>query len=180
MVNFLWENLFRPEGKTKDILHALSENYLFENLSKKELRFVKEMVHLRTYRPGEPVFRQGEIGVGMYIIVKGSVDVFVEDTTTETDERRMSFVTKLTQDDFLGELSLVEEGGRRTATAIASVETVLIGFFKPDLMEILERQPATGVKIVLKLAEVLGRRLKETTIKVSELKREVRRFSEEG
>jgi hypothetical protein len=34
------------------------------------------------------------------------------------------------------------------------------------------------VKIVTRLAEVLGKRLKETTVKVTELKREMRRTPE--
>ncbi|NJM10327.1 MAG: hypothetical protein HC883_05575 [Bdellovibrionaceae bacterium] len=55
---------------------------------------------------------------------------------------------------------------------------MLIGFFRPDLFEILDRQPATGVKILLRLSEVLGRRLKETTLKVTELKDELTRMSQ--
>ena len=42
----------------------------------------------------------------------------------------------------------------------------------------MERQPETGVKILLRLSEVLGRRLKETTTKVSELKEELRKMSD--
>ena len=61
---------------------------------------------------------------------------------------------------------------------MAAEDSMLLGFFKPDLLEILERQPATGVKILMRLSEVLGRRLKETTLKVTELKDDMRRMSE--
>ena len=54
----------------------------------------------------------------------------------------------------------------------------MIGFFKPDLMEILERSPATGIKITFRLAEVLGKRLKETTEKVSDLRRALKDLRE--
>lgn len=175
MVNFIWDNIFKRSERGKDLLHILGENYLFETLTKSELRFVKEMVHVRNYRPGEVVFRQGEIGVGMYLVATGSIDILVEDIPSDKPEKQTVFVTRLGSGDFFGELSLVEENGRRTATAVASVETTLIGFFKPDLLEIVERNPSTGVKIVTRLAEVLGKRLKETTVKVTELKREMRR-----
>ncbi len=175
MVNFIWDNIFKRSERGKDLLHILGENYLFETLTKSELKFVKEMVHARNYRPGEVVFRQGEIGVGMYLIATGSVDILVEDIPSDKPEKQTVFVTRLGSGDFFGELSLVEENGRRTATAVASVETKLIGFFKPDLLEIVERNPSTGVKIVTRLAEVLGKRLKETTVKVTELKREMHR-----
>ncbi len=40
-------------------------------------------------------------------------------------------------------------------------------------MDILERKPAMGVKILLQLSTVLGRRLLETTEKISSLTREI-------
>jgi CRP-like cAMP-binding protein len=178
-MDFLWENIFKQSQKARTINTILSENLLFSNLSKKELRFVENIVHERHYRSGEPVFKQGEIGVGMYIIVKGSVDITVADIDpTGKIPTQTILVTRLTAGDFFGEISLVEENGRRSATAIAAENTIVVGFFKPDLMEILERNPATGVKIVYRLAEVLGRRLKETTDKISQLRSEIKLLAE--
>lgn len=178
MVSFLWENLFRKAEQKRDVVHILKSNPLFASLSTRELTFVKDLVHLRSFKPSEPIFRQGEVGVGMYMIVEGIVDIFVEDPDSVDRERQAVLVTRLTEGDFFGELSLVEENGKRTATAIAAEETSVYGFYKPDLLEVIERNPSTGVKVVQKLSEVLGRRLKETTSKVSDLKRELRRLSE--
>ncbi len=178
MVNFLWDNLFRKEKRDQDLLSLLKDNVIFSLLSSTEINFVKELVHIRTYRPGESVFRQGESGVGMYIIAKGAVDVFIEDMQSEDPDKRMVFITRLTAGDFFGELSLVEDKDRRTATVVSSDETTLVGFFRPDLTEIIERNPSTGLKIFIQLSHVLGKRLKETTQKVSELKKELKRLSE--
>lgn len=177
MVSLLWDNLFKKAEEQKDPAHILKENFLFQDLTKKELNFVREMVHQRFYRPGEAVFRQGEIGVGMYIVASGTVEVLVESHQMGSAERTSTFVTRLTPGDFFGELSLVEDGGRRSATALAGSEASLIGFFKPDLMEIIERRPSTGMKILLRLTQVLGKRLKETTDKVSELKQQMRQLT---
>ncbi len=177
-MSFIWENLFRKSDQDQDVFEALRQAYVFQSLSKKELRFVQDTVHVRTFKAGEAVFRQGEIGVGMYIILRGSLDIYVDHSIEDDLPPRSHMVTRLKGGDFLGELSLVESNSRRTATAIAAEESVLIGFFKPDLLEILERQPATGVKILIRLSEVLGRRLKETTMKVTELKEDIRRMSE--
>lgn len=169
-MNYIWDNIFR---KTADqsVFSILRESYLFRDLTDSEVRFVERCVHVRHYHSGESVFRQGEVGVGMYLVVKGRVEIYVVDPNATSDESREIYVTQLLAGDFFGELSLVEENGRRTATAVAREEAMLIGFFKPDLMEILSRRPAMGTKITLRLAEVLGRRLKETTEKVSELRR---------
>lgn len=174
MTNYIWENLFRPSNQDQDVLEALRQTHIFHALTKKELRFVKDTVHVRTFKAGEYIFQQGEVGVGMYVILSGSLEISIERPLAETASLSRQLITRLRAGDFLGELSLVETNSRRTATAIAAEESVLIGFFKPDLLEILERQPATGVKILLRLAEILGRRLKETTLKVTELKEDLR------
>lgn len=169
MTTFAWKNLFRKDSKEKSVLETLKNTHIFGSLNKRELRLVMQTIHVRGYTPGETIFVQGELGIGMYIILHGRVDVLAR---TQSDSDESQVVTQLFEGDFFGELSLVENQGRRTATAIAATETSLIGFFKPDLMEILERQPQTGSKIMLRLAEVLGRRLKETSVRLTELKQE--------
>ncbi|MGD2269854.1 MAG: cyclic nucleotide-binding domain-containing protein [Desulfobacterales bacterium] len=166
----LWDNYFKRTTKENEIHTILKENVLFQDLNSRQLKFVANIVHLRNYRQNETVFGRNEVGVGMYIIVKGAIDITVEENQGEAaSSQKQVVITKLGQGDFFGELSLVEEGGRRSATATAMDETTLIGFFKPDLLEILERNPSAGVKITLRLAEVLGRRLRETNNRVSML-----------
>lgn len=178
MVNALWENVFK-KSDSDDIWSALNKNILFHDLSRKELKFVRDIVHVREYRPGEKVFSQGEVGVGMYIIVRGMINIVVEDLSNQKTERKRDIpITRLSDGDFFGELSLVEENGRRNASAIASEDSKVIGFFKPDLMEIMERNTNIGSKIVFRLSEVLGRRLQKTTESVSQLRKEIQKLSE--
>lgn len=169
-MNFIWDNIFR-RSSDQSTFTILRESYLFRDLTDSEIRFLERCVHIRHYHAGESVFRQGEVGVGMYLVTKGRIEIYVIDPEAKSERSREIYITQLLAGDFFGELSLVEENGRRTATAVAREETILIGFFKPDLNEILSRRPAMGTKITLRLAEVLGRRLKETTEKVSELRR---------
>ncbi|MCP4372719.1 MAG: cyclic nucleotide-binding domain-containing protein [Deltaproteobacteria bacterium] len=177
MTDFLWKNYFKRTTEEKEIGATLKENILFADLSSKQLKFVTNIVHLRKYRTGEIVFRQGEVGVGMYIIASGHVNITKEEAHSDKSKPENGIIiTKLISGDFFGELSLVEENGRRSAMAIAGEDTSLIGFFKPDLLEILERKPGVGVKIALRLGEVIGRRLKETTDRVSVLEEQLKLF----
>ena len=174
MANFIWDNIFKTTGKDQTIRKALRENILFKDLNLRELLMLEKIVNVRQYRQGEMIFNQGEVGVGMYLIVSGAVDIYVEKikTTkghTEVAEPEQTFITQLTDNAFFGELALVEQEGRRTALAIAHKETTLIGFFKPDLVEVVERNPSAGVKILLRLGEVLGNRLHQTTSRITEL-----------
>ncbi len=171
MINIMWENFFRRDRGERTITTILKENYLFQDLSSKDIRFVNEVIHVRNYRSGERIFSQGEVGVGMYIIAKGTVDIAVQELSSTKSEEVI--ITKLEQGDFFGEIALVEENSRRSASAIAANDVQVIGFYKSDLVEILQRNPTAGFQVVSRLAEVLGRRLKETTEKVSELKKNI-------
>lgn len=180
MVNALWDNIFKRAERQNDIVQVLGRNALFETLSVRELTFLKELVHLRHFQAGETIFKQGEIGIGMYIVVSGTVDIFIDDLQQIEKDSESVHITRLGAGDFFGELSLVEDNGRRTATALARDETRLIGFFKPDLVDIVERNPSTGVQILMRLGEVLGRRLKETSEKVTRLRREIQNLGEQS
>jgi len=169
-MNYIWDNIFRDSHKEKSIRQKIKANFLFQDLSHTELRLLEKIVNVRNYRPGENIFRQGDVGVGMYIITKGTVNIYVEEIVPETGEPKTAHVTQLKEADFFGDLALVEENGRRNASAVAHSECILIGFFKSDLMEITGRNPTAGVKILLRLGEVLGQRLRETTAKIAELK----------
>lgn len=173
MVDFQWVNVFRAVGKKTELRKVLADNELFKDLNTVELTFLESVINVRSYRPGEIIFKQGEVGVGMYIVLAGQVSVHVEEIIPKTLESKVSMVAQLEKGDFFGELALVEHEGRRSATATAQNETSLIGFYKPDLIEILERNPTTGVKILMRLAEVLGVRLKQTSARISELKKEL-------
>ncbi len=169
----MWENIFRKDTKDLALQKSLSDSFIFSTLSNKEINFLKELIHIRKYNTGENVFKQGEMGVVMYIISKGTIDVFVENLDLATKIEKEVFVARLKKDDFFGETALAEKESHRTATAKASSEVELIGLSKPDLLEISERSPSMGNKILLQLTEVLGRRLNSTGVKITELKRQI-------
>jgi CRP-like cAMP-binding protein len=172
--HFLWTDLFRPSRKNDSIIEVLRGNILFQALSPLDLRYLSGLVYERIHERDEPIFRQGDRGLGMYLISKGSVAIrtqLAEPGGTPGAGGGEVHVTTLTEGGFFGELALVDPDNLRSATAIALERTVTIGFFKPDLMELLERRPAMGVQILFQLSMVLGKRLLETTERITTLSR---------
>lgn len=163
-VNYYWENIFKKDRKQLTVIETLKKNILFKDLSVSEIKLVQNIIHFRKYSQGEMVFKQGDVGVGMYIIISGAVDVIYDE----------KYITTLKEDDFFGELALVEEHGLRTASALIKEDSQLLGFFKPDLLEITHQSPEIGVKILFRIAQVLGLRLHETTALVRTLRRETK------
>ena len=160
----LWKDFFkRRKSDREDMARVLKNTALFSGLSPLELKTLAQSVYQRVYEPGETIFHQNHRGFGMYVIARGSVAIRGRGRDGEY------LITTLREGSFFGELALVEPENIRTASAVAQERSILIGFFKPDLQEILERKPSMGVKILYQLSAVLGRRLIETTERVSEI-----------
>lgn len=155
-MNNLWGNIFKRRGPVTEeerILEILKQVPLFESLTRRELAAIERILHRRTYQPEELIFRQGEPGMGMYIVERGSVAIVTGAGSNE--------LAQLHAGEFFGELALLDDSPR-SASAVAREECKTLGFFQPDLMGLIERNPKLGVKIVLKLASVLGERLRKS------------------
>lgn len=161
---FLWRTPdINASTRKRSLAEALKSNFLFSTLSERELRALGNVVYERIYHPGESIFEQDDRGFGMYFIVQGRVSIRYDAAEGPVE------IAQLGPNEFFGELSLVDPEHTRTASAVAIEKCILVGFFRPDLQEILERKPAMGVKVLLQLSTVLGRRLLETTEKITTL-----------
>ncbi len=166
--NAFWKNVFSErrihEGSTEELLSRVPA---FSGLAPRELKEVAAIVHKRSYRAGELVFAQGDPGLGMYIIQEGEVSI-----SLSRKEGGRGELAVLTEGDFFGEIALLDESPR-SANAICKSDCSLIGFFRPDLFQLIERKSHLGVKIVLKLAEIVAQRLRATDGELSKLKGEL-------
>ena len=167
----IWKNIFSErvvrEGSTEEVLSKVPA---FGSLTTRELKEVAAIVHKRQYRAGEPVFYQGDPGLGMYIIQEGEVSISLAGKDSVEEE-----LAVLTDGDFFGEIALLDESPR-SANAICKADCTLIGFFRPDLFELIEKKPRLGTKIVLKLAEIVAQRLRKTDKELSKLKNQLDRL----
>lgn len=155
--NSLWYNFFRKKSEENSSLESLlSRVPIFSQLTERELRRLAGIVHRREYSANEFVFSQGDPGLGMYVVEDGQIEI----TMTESGGESKT-LTILKPGDFFGELSLLDESPR-SASAVAKVYSRIIGFFRPDLIDLLNRSPKSGTKILFKLGEVIGTRLRIT------------------
>ena len=169
--NAVWKNIFSQrvirEGTTEEILSKVPA---FASLAPRDLKEVAAIVHKREYRAGEPVFYQGDPGLGMYIVQDGEVSIAI--LGKDGNEQELAV---LGEGDFFGELALLDESPR-SANAICKADCTLIGFFRPDLFELIEKENTLGIKIVLKLAEIVAQRLRQTDKELSKVKSQLERL----
>jgi len=164
MENPLWKALnFNDRSEDEELTQVLKKVPIFQDLDSKEIQKVSDIVYPREYKKDEVIFHQGDPGLGMYIISKGEVEIVEE----ENEEPLNQFST-LSDNDFLGEMALLDDKPR-SATAIARKRCKALGFFRPELMDLLKKEPKTGNKILLNLAKILAERLRENNEYLIEL-----------
>ncbi|MAI87364.1 MAG: cyclic nucleotide-binding protein [Candidatus Marinimicrobia bacterium] len=149
----IYKNFFREQNNIDPILTTLERIPIFENLLKKELKNIAQLTHEREYKSNEYVFKKHAPAEGMYVILHGEIEI--------KDPKSGNIFANLHSGDFFGELALLDEEPR-SASAICNVPSRLIGFFRTDLLTLINRYPELGNKILLNLSRVLGERLRET------------------
>ena len=147
-----WYNLFRPPHKERQSICKLwLDTPIFEGINQNECLKLANEMPIRRYDIDEAVFTQGEIGIGACLILKGSVKICAGEKVLAT----------MLEGDFFGEVALVIESPR-TATAIASAESEIVFFLRPQLEQLLSQSPRLGSRLMQNLARVMANRLGST------------------
>ena len=100
---------------------------------------------------GDTIFRQGDAGDRMYVVVEGSVRLYLEGSGGDHE------VARFGPGEFFGELSLLS-GAPRSATARASDASVLLEIGR----EAFELMMQDDIALVFRMMSALGRRLVES------------------
>src|SRR5438128_9918619 len=97
------------ESMSDERIEILRKVQLFDGLSDKELAAVANAAKERRFDTGDTVVGEGEGGVGFFVIADGTARVETRGERRATLSAGASF----------GEVALLDEGGRRTASVIA-------------------------------------------------------------
>lgn len=152
----LWSNLFRNwNSKESEKVTALRQVPVFDGLSDKELDEIEKLTHERKYQAEEHIFKDKAPAEGMFIIISGGVEIYLENDGSK------NVLAELSDQDFFGEIALLDKKPR-SAGAVATAPSILLGFFRPDLLSLMERNPALSSKILTNLGAVLAERLRKT------------------
>lgn len=162
-ISSLWHNIFKNDEDKRDtsIVQILRKIPLFEHLTGRELRTVSKLVYLRTYQPEEQIFQVNQPGAAMFIVKKGNINIVLPGTNDSE-----TLLAKLGPGTFFGELALLDNSPR-SATAKATENTEAIAFFRSEFNRLLNMYPSIGIKVMKKLALIIGQRLKATNEQLS-------------
>lgn len=149
-----WANFYRPtEPRVRPLAEALGRVPIFSLLSAGELEKLAGLVHLRRYATGEAVIRRGALQSGFYLVRSGAVCILRPAADGQPVE-----IDRLGPGELVGEFGLLDSAPR-SSSIVAAEPTELVGFFRPDLLSLMETRPETGCRILLRLGEVMAVRL---------------------
>ena len=130
----------------------LAQVPLFKDLPEQELDHLSGMLRVRELPPDTLLFSEGDVGDRFYTVIYGEVEVIKAPGTAE--ERVLGVRGP---GDFIGELSLLNRNGLRTASVRSVGEAALWEMTLAEFDELLYRHPQMAFEVV----RVLSKRLIE-------------------
>ncbi len=137
-------------GDRAVLLELLGDLPVFDTLTWRELGKIERIVHRRRFGAGEVVLRAWVPRSGLFVVVSGSVNV-----VRTTDDGSEIVVGELGEGELLGEFALLDDTPRSTSI-LAAEPSELVGFFRPDLMDLVATDPRLGFKVLYRLTQAIA------------------------
>jgi CRP/FNR family transcriptional regulator, cyclic AMP receptor protein len=123
------------------------------------LEYLLSVSTVRSFKAGEDIIREGDLGHGMYILNDGTVTVQKRTRAGDTYT-----VVQLRAEDnvFFGELALIDDE-RRSATVSARTNAECLEITKDSFLALGDDHPGLCLPITREIARGLAGRLRKTT-----------------
>ncbi len=133
-------------------LSALKSMSLCRALSPAELDAIAAIVDTQDIAAGKELFREGEPGDALYMVVSGEIDIVKRGPSGERS------LARLGPGSVLGEMSLITTEAR-SATGRATMDTRVLRVPAQRFRARIEGGSAAALKVTAAIAEVLAHRL---------------------
>jgi CRP-like cAMP-binding protein len=145
--------------------------FLFQDLQGPEVEEVLLGARERDFTAGSIIIREGEEGDSMFIMCQGEVEITKRLTLElEEDTPKERVMIRLIADDGVsfGEMALLEDEAR-SATVTALTRCRLLELKREAFLRLVREHPRMGVKLLIRLAQLLSRHLRKTNQDVVKL-----------
>jgi CRP-like cAMP-binding protein len=149
-----------------EMREVIKESSIFSTLEDEELSEVLHIAREKRFPKGELVMQEGEQGDSMYLVVEGEIGVskslsmkFGDNDFRQTEK----VLTHFRPEDhaIFGEMALICQDCR-SASIMARTDCILLEIGRDDFIGLIEGSPILGVKVLMKLAELLASRLRQS------------------
>ena len=130
-----------PSRVGHDWLATLEEVPLFEGVSKRHLRRIAKLAHIRRFAPGSAIVRTGDSGRAFFVLLDGNVKVL----------RAGARARRLGIGDYFGEMALLDDAPR-SADVVADGEVLALMIDRSAFTKVLRAEPALAQALLRTLA----------------------------
>jgi SulP family sulfate permease len=150
-----------PEPRGREL--SVRETQLGRNLDKADLQVVQDAVtELRAGR-GTPIFSTGDEADGLYVVVAGSVSVYLRGDKGQGRKR----VASLAPGVVFGEMGLLD-GLPRSADLVADEDSVVLKLTRTQFDEIRRNHPDIAATMLFNLSAEMATRLRYVNLELQE------------
>jgi len=131
---------FSSQSEEQQIENLLKSMRLFQALEEHDYHQIDQWAQVIELPPGEIVIRENEVGDYLYVVLQGSVEVFIVD-----HDGKVIILHELKEGNYFGEQALLPDGtGKRNANVRTNRAARLIKVPKEKFRLILERDAKLG------------------------------------
>jgi CRP-like cAMP-binding protein len=134
-------------------LEALAQVPMFSQLPRRALERLERITRQRSFKTGETIVKEGDEGVGFFMITSGKVDV----------TRAGKALNSLGAGDFFGEMALLDNH-RRSATVTALEDTECLAMLRSDFIAELQ----SNADLAIDMLQILSRRVRDLDERLAE------------
>lgn len=146
---------------------------LFDKLDEEQIsvfRHATEQIH---YNSGDTIMNEGEEGEDLLILIQGKVTISKALTLLAEEEQSTTDKTFITLDarikPFFGEMALVMEASKRTASVKAEGSCEIVVMDKDRFWEVCAQHPDIGVQVMTNIGRKLASNLQRESQNVLKL-----------
>lgn len=141
----------------EELCQMLESAQMFNDFTRAEIQQLAGYARAYAVEKGATIFKEGQKGSFMCIVIDGRVDIF-----KQSDTRENKRITTVRPGKSMGEMSVLDDLPH-SATTIATEFTKLILITKNNFDMMTEKHPDLGLKVLRKIAKLLSLRLRQTT-----------------
>jgi CRP-like cAMP-binding protein len=144
-----------------DVSQAIGKINLFEGITEEGLEKLAAISRERSYRTGEIIFREGDSGAELYLILEGRVRI-----SREVSGMGEEALAVLGPGDAFGEMSIIDDFPR-SADARVHERCRLLVIDKEAVEDLLFLEKDLAYEILWNFVKILSARLRETNDKMT-------------
>lgn len=140
-------------------LLVLRQVPLFSQMTLEQLEAINQLLSEEQYLKGEMIFREGDVGDELYIVVEGEVGIFINHGSSE-----QLMLTTIGAGQYFGEMAILDDEPR-SASVVAMADTRVLVLKGEQLKELVFQMP----EIAFEIFKVLTGRIRRSDQRLDEI-----------